>query len=243
MGSNVISYAEMETLKTALEEQERRKKFGGHLTQWFLDEGPFRYQAYPKHMEFFKQGAHNTERLFMAANRVGKSVGGAYEATCHLTGLYPHWWEGKRFNGPTEGWASGDTGQTTRDILQDVMLGFPTGVLGTGMIPGDLITQVRRRSGIADAIDTVKVRHVSGEESILGFKSYDQGRRSFQGTGRDFIWLDEECPQDVYGESIIRTMTTGGIVYVTFTPLSGQTKFIQDFLKMATLESMNEEER
>ena len=97
MGSNVISYAEMETLKTALEEQERRKKFGGHLTQWFLDEGPFRYQAYPKHMEFFKQGANNTERLFMAANRVGKSVGGAYEATCHLTGLYPHWWEGKRF--------------------------------------------------------------------------------------------------------------------------------------------------
>jgi phage terminase large subunit-like protein len=236
---NVISYAEMETLKLALEEQQRRKEFGGHLQQWFLDEGPFRYTAYPKHVEFFKQGAVNNERLFMAANRVGKSIGGAYEATCHLTGLYPHWWEGKRFNGPTEGWAAGDTGQTTRDILQDVLLGFPTGVLGTGMIPGDLITQVRRRSGIADAIDTVKVRHVTGGTSILGFKSYDQGRRSFQGTGKDFIWLDEECPQDVYGECIIRTMTTSGVVYVTFTPLSGQTKFIQDFLKMATLESIN----
>ena len=249
MGSNTISYAELETLKRALEEQERRKQFGGHLAHWFPDEGPLRFEKYAKHLEFFRQGASNTERLFMAANRVGKSLGGAYEATCHLTGLYPHWWEGRRFDHPTEGWAAGDTGQTTRDILQDVMLGFPTGVMGTGMIPGDLITQVRRRSGIADAIDTVKVRHASGGESILGFKSYDQGRRSFQGTSKDFIWLDEECPQPVYGECIIRVMGTdpdnpnNGIIYVTFTPLSGQTKFIQDFLASATMQSLNAEER
>ncbi len=37
----------------------------------------------------------------MAANRVGKTEGaGGYEMTCHLTGRYPHWWEGRRFSGP-----------------------------------------------------------------------------------------------------------------------------------------------
>jgi len=225
-----LSYKELEALNVALDEQLRRKEFGGHL-KYFPDEGPFRYQNYPKHIEFFNAGSDCFERLFMAANRVGKSLAGGFEATCHATGIYPHWWEGKVFDEPTEGWVAGDTGQTTRDILQDILLGFPSGVLGTGLIPGDLITQVRRRSGIADAVDTVKVRHVSGGDSIIGFKSFDQGRRSFQGTGKHYIWLDEECPQPVYGECLTRTMTTNGIVYVTFTPLNGMTKFIQDFMK------------
>ena len=176
----------------------------------------------------------------MAANRVGKTIAGSYESVCHLTGLYPHWWEGRKFDHPTDGWAAGDTGQTTRDILQNELLGFPSGPVGTGMIPGNLITAVRRRAGIADSVDTVRVRHVSGGESILGFKSYDQGRRSFQGTGKHFIWLDEECPQDVYGEALIRTMTTNGVMLVTFTPLLGMTKFIQDFLHDAHIEAEGE---
>jgi hypothetical protein len=34
----------------------------------------------------------------MAANRVGKTVVGAYETTVHMTGEYPAWWEGRRFD-------------------------------------------------------------------------------------------------------------------------------------------------
>jgi phage terminase large subunit-like protein len=226
-----MSYNELVEFERALEEQERRILTGGHLAKWFpMEEGPYDYTKYPKHLKFFAQGAIHRERLFMAANRVGKSVCGGYEAACHLTGLYPEWWEGKRFDHPTEGWAAGNTGQTTRDILQDILTGYPSSTLGSGMIRGDLILQTRRRSGISDAIDTVKVKHVSGGESILGFKSYDQKRKSFEGTGKHFIWLDEECPQDVHNECLLRTMTTNGVVYVTFTPLQGMTMFIQDFL-------------
>ena len=86
MSNNQMTIAQMETLKAALKEQLRRKEEGGHLHKYFLDEGPFRYEKYPKHLEFFKQGAHHRERLFMAANRVGKSVAGGYEVTCHATG-------------------------------------------------------------------------------------------------------------------------------------------------------------
>jgi phage terminase large subunit-like protein len=241
MTAKPMSYKELEELHAALEEQLKRTQEGGHLYKWFQPEGPFSYDNYPKHMAFFAGGTEYRERLFMAANRVGKSIAGAYEATCHATGEYPEWWEGKRFDNPTDGWCAGDTGQTTRDILQDVLFGYPSGALGTGMVPGRLIMQVRRRAGIPDAFDTVRVRHVSGEDSIIGFKSYDQGRRSFQGTGKDWVWLDEECPQDVYNECLLRTMTTDGIVYVTFTPLSGMTQFIQDFMKDAFRKAVNPE--
>jgi len=232
-----MSYNELVALRDALKEQVRRAEEGGHLVKYFPSEGPLRFEKYPKHLKFFNSGATHRERLFMAANRVGKTVCGGYEAACHLTGLYPDWWEGRRFDYPTDGWVAGDTGQTTRDIIQNELMGYPNSALGTGMIPAHLITQVRRRSGIPDAFDTVKVQHVSGGESILGFKSYDQGRRSFQGTGKDFIWLDEECPQDVYGECLLRTMTTDGVLFVTFTPLLGMTAFIQDFLKDAHREA------
>ena len=225
-----MTVAEMKILRDALREQAKRQEEGGHLQKFFLDDGPFKYDKYEKHLRFFALGAAHRERLFMAANRVGKSIAGGYEVTCHATGEYPHWWEGKRFDHPTDIWCAGDTSQTTRDIIQNELLGFPSAQIGTGLIQGNKIIDVRRRAGIADAIDTVRVQHVSGGESIIGFKSYDQGRRSFQGTGKHVVWLDEECPQDVYGESLIRTMTTDGIVFVTFTPLMGMTKFIQDFM-------------
>ena len=38
------------------------------------------------------------------------------------------------------------------------------------------------------------VKHSSGGNSTLGFKSYDQGRTKWQGETLDFVWFDEEPP-------------------------------------------------
>jgi len=38
-------------------------------------------------------------------------------------------------------------------------------------------------------------------------------------------------PKDVYDEALIRTMTTRGLVIMTFTPLSGLTPLVVDFLE------------
>ena len=65
--------------------------------------------------------------------------------------------------------------------------------------------------------------------SWAGFKSYNQGRRSFEGVEQDVIWLDEEPPADIYGECLIRTMTTGGIIMITFTPLLGRSEVVKGF--------------
>jgi phage terminase large subunit-like protein len=195
------------------------------------ESGPLGRELYPKHMQFFEAGAHRKERLFMAANRVGKTVSGAYEATCHATGLYPEWWQGKRFDGPTEGWVCGTTSESTRDIVQVSLLGRPSDP-GCGMIPPNAVAETKRRpSGLRDSIEQILVKHTSGGISVIGLKSYEQGRKSFEGTSKHWIWCDEEPPGDCYTEMLFRTVTTRGIIWCTFTPLQGMSEVIQGFLE------------
>lgn len=166
----------------------------------------------------------------LAANRVGKTEGvGGYELTLHLTGQYPAWWTGRRFNRPVTAWAAGDTGITVREIIQRKLFG-PIGNWGTGLIPGDLIERTVRGAGLPDKLDSAYIRHVSGGASSLVLKSYDQRRESFQGTEQDVIWLDEEPPLDVYTECLMRTMTNNGMVMLTFTPLLGMSEVVLSFL-------------
>ena len=203
---------------------------GNKLSTMYPDGGPLRRELYPKHLEFFRVGAEFQERCFMAANRVGKTQGGgAYESTLHLTGRYPDWWEGKRFDHPIDAWVAGKTNETTRDIIQLELLG-PRGDFGTGMIPRDCVGDFRWKAGIPDFVDTLKVKHVSGGWSKVGFKSYQQGRDGFEGTAKDLIWLDEEPDIRIYEECNVRTMTTGGIIMLTFTPLEGMSETVLQFL-------------
>lgn len=131
---------------------------------------------------------------------------------------------------PIEAWAAGDTGITTRDIIQRAILG-PINDVGTGMIPKDCIVDTRRKAGsIQDLVDTVYVKHLTGGMSLLGLKSYDQRRESFQGTAKHVVWFDEEPPMDVYTEGLMRTMTVDGLVMCTFTPLLGLSKVVLSFL-------------
>jgi phage terminase large subunit-like protein len=100
----------------------------------------------------------------------------------------------------------------------------------TGVIPGHAFGSLTWKQGVSDLVDTIKVRHASGGWSTLGLKSYQQGRGSFEGTSLHGIWLDEEPPMDVYGECLIRTATTDGIVMLTFKPLAGMSEVVMGFL-------------
>lgn len=200
------------------------------IASYYPDTGPLRRELYPKHSAYFAAGEQERERLFLAANRVGKTEGvGAYEMSRHLTGNYPAWWQGRRFSRPVTAWAAGDTSKTVREILQEKLLG-PIADMGTGMIPADSIVYTARKAGVPEAIEIVYVRHKSGKNSTLTLKSYDQRREGFQGSDIDVIWLDEECPMDIYTECLIRTMTTNGLVMLTFTPLQGLTEVVLSFL-------------
>lgn len=178
------------------------------------------------------------DHLYVTRNCIvtHNTVAGGYEVCAHLTGEYPEWWEGRTFRNPTTGWAAGDTNETTRDIIQKELLGdidYSSGKKkfdGTGIIPREKIGRVTWKSGVQDLVDTVLIKHKSGKWSRLGLKSYDQGRRVFQGAAKHFIWLDEECPLPVYEECLVRTATTNGIVILTFTPLLGLSETVMQFM-------------
>lgn len=228
MSLATLTTAEREEVIALVLEAEKRANY--KIRQFFQETGPYSWRAYPKHIEFFAAGSKFKERLFMAANRVGKSEAGAFESTCHLTGIYPNWWQGRRFEHPIEMWASGTNSQTTRDIVQAKLLG-PVQAPGTGMIPAHLIAHQISARGLPGALEGAHIKHVSGGVSILGLKSYEQGRQSFEGTAKHVIWDDEEPPADVYTEQLYRTVTTKGIVLVTFTPLQGMSDVVRGFLE------------
>lgn len=226
----------------ALEEVEQRKQ-----TRAFEF-----YCPYPKQEEFHAGGMTHRERLLMAGNRVGKTYCGAFEMTCHLTGEYPEWWLGRRFYRPIKAWAASDTGLTTRDVVQTKLCG-PYGYpakYGTGMIPKAAVNWTKDVSlarGVTDLFDTVMVTHktngrVDGK-SILTFKSYEQGRKKWQGDAVDVIWCDEEPDEDIYAEALARIAPTiegeeGGIIYVTFTPLLGRSKVVIRYTDEASPDRM-----
>ena len=84
--------------------------------------------------------------------------------------------------------------------------------------------------GVPDAVSTIVVKHVSGDNSVIQLQSYDQGRTKWQADTVDGVWFDEEPPEDVYFEGLTRTNATSGMVMVTFTPLLGMSDVVMRFL-------------
>lgn len=201
--------------------------------KWFADDSDYPITSLPKHRAFFDAGAEFNERLALSGNRTGKSIMGCYETVCHLTGEYPDWWAGRRFEHAIDAWAVGPDARTVRDTIQTELLG-PQGEWGTGMLPAHCLGKSASLQGTPGAIDVIMIKHRTGAWSRLGFKNYQQDLKSFMGTARHLVWLDEECPIEVYNECNIRTATTNGIMIATFTPLQGLTPMVVNFARKAT---------
>jgi phage terminase large subunit-like protein len=121
------------------------------------------------------------------------------------------------------------TSETTRDTIQRLLVG--RGRDGSGVLPRSRIVSRTHVAHIRGGIDQLQVRHCSGGTSTLLLKSYERGREKWQGETLDFVWFDEEPPADVYSEGVTRTAATGGMVYLTFTPLLGMSEVVQRFLE------------
>ena len=221
-------------LQELLQEYAYRQRYGGAIRKYFNT--PDTKQEYPKHHEFFSVGKDYRQRLFRAANRVGKTTGAGCEITYHLTGQYPEWWTGKRFDGCTSWWVCGKTSETVRQILQPLLLG-EIGDFGSGLIPKDALDfeSLKDAKKAATTVSSFRVKHISGGWSQVEFKSYESGRSAFEGTARS-IWCDEEPPEDVYSECLLRTMTGDNLLMMTFTPLKGASKVVLSFSKDGSFE-------
>lgn len=219
--------AELVEVLRKLDEAQARTRF----YRMFPESGPHRRELYAKHMELVRLTESHRFCTLLGGNGTGKTELGAYIATCHATGQYPDWWDGWRLDRPARIWVAGDTKETVRDIIQRKLVG-DAGAYGTGMVPADKLGKIVLRQNGNGSIDWAAVKHVSGGWSRIGFKSYDQRRESFQGVEQDFIWLDEECPPDIYQECIqrFRGSSAEGRLLLTFTPLSGITEVVSMFV-------------
>ena len=187
---------------------------------------PFKHQH-----KFFETGS-SERRGILAANRIGKTVSTCFETAMHLTGIYPDWWTGFRYNGAITAMVAGEGWSQVALVLQNELLGTQdvkiTENLGTGAIPRDCIIADTMRNDGANCIG-VEIRHVSGSNSYLLFANYTQEVRQLQGFKLNLAVFDEQPPDDFFSEIVTRTATTQGKVLCSFTPLKGLNGLVSKF--------------
>jgi phage terminase large subunit-like protein len=202
--------------RQTLSSSERRKKY---RRIDFMDTSFF----YPTQLAFFAAGSSGVhQRLIYGGNQSGKTLSASAEVAWHMTGDYPDWWIGKRFNKPIRVWAIGESGQLVRDTLQKKLCGDQE--FGTGVIPlesfGKKPVMVPGGTG---SIDTLFVTHqtdgIADGTSSLTFKSFEMRREKLQSESIELIWVDEKPPEDVYSELLARTSATDGHLIVSYTPV------------------------
>jgi hypothetical protein len=155
--------------RQALSSAEFRKKFA---TADFWGPNEF----YDPQLRFFANGANYHQRLIRGGNQVGKSFAAAFEASLHMTGVYPSWWQGRRFTKATRGWVIGPTAQLVRDGPQR-QLCSKQGEFGTGTIPLASFTgKPVMVPGGTGSIDTLSVAH---QAPMLGKHATNHGTDHF----------------------------------------------------------------
>jgi len=184
--------------------------------------------------KFHDVGAYKHTRMLSTGNQQGKSWCGVHEDAFHLTGRYPDWWEGARFDHPVLLWACGSTSQKVRNSLQKYLFGDPldADAFGTGIIPADCLdrNKVVSKYQVSGAFESVKVKHVSGGWSTCVLLAYEQKKKAFFAEGVHVIHLDEEPGMDIYSSCVVRGVAVdGAIVYITCTPENGLTELMMKF--------------
>jgi phage terminase large subunit-like protein len=219
----------MSNLVDILAELKRRQTEGGVFERFFVTEAD--RANYPHWMDFFAAGKNYHERLALCANQVGKTTAALTELTYHLTGEYPRWWVGHRYDGCQTWWVCGTSQKDVKDVLQERLLG-PVGDFGTGFIPKHLLDfdSLKDAKKAETPITSFRVLHKTGAMSTVTFKSYEQGREAFQGKPGISVLLDEEPPLAVYTEALMRTIAGNNRAMLTFTPLKGISETVLNFL-------------
>lgn len=152
-------------------------------------------------------------RLFIGGNRSGKTVSGATEAVMWVIGQH-RWLETPE--PPVFGrCVSVDfTNGVEKIIKPEVARWIPPSALVNGSWEASFNKETK----------TLNLEN----GSFLEFMSYDQDLDKFAGTSRDFVWFDEEPPEEIFDECMMRLIDRGGKWWLTMTPVEGMTWVYDD---------------
>ncbi|MGI8407910.1 MAG: terminase large subunit domain-containing protein, partial [Actinomycetota bacterium] len=174
------------------------------------------YQPHEKQIAFHSSEA--TIRALFGGNRSGKTVGGATESVWRATGKHPF----QRVKpAPTTG----------RIVAVDFLNGVDKIVkpeIARWLPPSELIN-----GSWEDSYDKAHNVLTLDNRSTIEFMSYAQDTDAFAGTSRDWFWMDEEGPREIYTENLLRIGDCGGVGWLTMTPLEGMTWVFDDIYEAA----------
>ncbi len=154
-------------------------------------------------------------RALFWGNRVGKTEWGGSETARYALNDHPF----RTIGEPVEIWACCPSYEVQEDTTQKKLLNYlpVKEIARTDYIRGKIIKKITMKNG-----------------SVIAFKSYDQGREKFQGTGKRLIWFDEEPPKDIWDECFVRVEAGQQLdVILTMTAVKGMT-WVYDNIYLAT---------
>ncbi len=166
-----------------------------------------------KQLEFHKCQKRN--RWVFGGNRTGKTECGAVETIWLSLGIHPF----KPNKIRTECWVVSLSNRVQKEVAQSKILKY----LPKNSIQKIVMQQGKRDFPESGIIECIEVKNISGNISRIWFKSCEEGREKFQGTSLDFVWFDEEPPEDIYYECRMRILDKQGEIFGTMTPLKGFT--------------------
>ena len=154
--------------------------------------------------------------LISGGNRSGKSESGCMLAVAFAAGS-KEWWvrEWLRLN----------------DLPADLVPKKPSEVWVSALSYGDALAYLRPKLEKYCPVGTKFIRWRAQDRASAIFPnggkilsmSAESGREKFQGAAVSLVILDEEHPQDIFDECMLRCIDYKGIVVLTMTPLKGIT--------------------
>lgn len=178
-----------------------------------IAENPLKYaKSHDKQKEFFR--SLKPIRVLFWGNRVGKTEGCAQEVARYATG------DKEGATPPLEIWCACPSYDVQKETTQKKLDRY---------LPKSLFARepVYIKSGVWGEVQLTNGVRVN-------FKSYEQGREKFQGTGKRLIWFDEEPPRDIWEECVVRQEAGQSLdIIMSMTPVKGMT-WVYDDLFMQT---------
>lgn len=137
-------------------------------------------------------------RLLIGGNRSGKTTVGAREAILIAKGEHPYW--SNIIPVPNIGWI----------VSLDLTVGLVVAKKKLmELLPSEDIKTHNKKEG----------HIILNNGSEMWFKSCESSWKKFQGASIHYCWMDEEPPEDIFKEVLVRVTDTRGCVWITMTPV------------------------
>lgn len=166
-----------------------------------------------KQIEFHKSPKRN--RWVFGGNRTGKTECGAVETIWLALGIHPY----RKNKKQIECWVVSLSNRVQKEVAQAKILKY----LPKNVIVDIIMNDGKKSNPQNGTIECIIVRNIFNELSRIWFKSCEEGREKFQGASLDFVWFDEEPPEEIYTECKMRVLDKCGEIFGTMTPLKGFT--------------------